>query len=168
MFWSPKYLSVDIMIKSIKALSPSGSSPYSSFITFLELLGPSLPTWLQLVIDDLARFSCSAYRFQHIELQFPCLKTGAAPDAIICSSSFAPLMDMGYLYPWRLLLDRILSSTASLDISCIRLFLSRAGACLHDDTYLELELLHHKAHTYHDSSFQHPRWLAYSLPIPFL
>ena len=50
-------------------------------------------------------------------------------------------MDMRYLYAWRLLLDCILSSTAALDISCVRLFLSRAGACLHDDTYLELELL---------------------------
>jgi hypothetical protein len=108
----------------------------------LEILGSLLkPCWLTLVSAHPLSFACKVYRFDAVEDKFPCLVTGAAPETIVCSSSFAPLMDMRYLCTWRLLLNRILSSTAAHDIACICLFLSRASACLHADTYLELELL---------------------------
>jgi hypothetical protein len=73
--------------------------------------------------------------------QFPNLITGAVPDSILCTTTFAPLMDMRYLYAWRLLVDRILGSSDGDDISFFRLFLARASLCLHSDTYLGTELL---------------------------
>ena len=64
MFWSTKDLTADIMIKSVKALSPTVVSPYWYFLSFLEFLRPALPTWLQLLSDDSTRFSCKAYHFR--------------------------------------------------------------------------------------------------------
>ncbi len=141
MFWkATAALTRTHMIKSIKALSPSAISPYAPFIHVLESLGSSLDLWLQCAILKPADFSCKVFGFDTIEGQFPSLVTGAVPDTILCSTTFAPLMDMRYLYAWRILVDSILSGTSRQAIEFFRLFLSRAGQCLHSETYIGVEL----------------------------
>jgi hypothetical protein len=141
MFWSPTDLTPEIMIRSIKALSSSTPSPYAPFIQVLEALGRRLHDWLTHATSHPLRFSCKVYRFDTIEDQFPSLITGAVPDTVLCTATFAPLMDMRYLYAWRLLVDRVLSGTSEQDIQFLRLFLSRASACLHSGTYIGVDLL---------------------------
>jgi hypothetical protein len=50
MFWKTKDLTPDLMIRSIKALSPATSSPYAAFIHVLESLGRRLHDWLLTAI----------------------------------------------------------------------------------------------------------------------
>ena len=141
MFWKMDGLTVDTILKSIKAMSISSTSPYSSFIYVLEHLGKNLIDWLDCATRNAQMFACQAFVFDSIESQFPSLVSGSAPETIICTTTFAPLMDMRYLYAWRLLLDRVLSGTAAEDITFLRLFLSRASSCLHAGTYVGTKLL---------------------------
>jgi hypothetical protein len=68
----------------------------------LEVLGLLLKPCLTLVSAHPLSFACKVYVFDAVKDQFPCLVTGAAPETILCSSSFAPLMDMRCLYAWHL------------------------------------------------------------------
>jgi hypothetical protein len=49
-------------------------------------------------------------------------------------------MDMRYLFGWRLLLDKMLSGILDMDITFLRLFLTRASMCLHAGTYMGSKL----------------------------
>ena len=136
MFWRIKGLTTEMIIKSIKAMSSATTSPYASFIYVLESLGSRLQDWISTATNNSTLFACQAFGFDTIESQFLSLVTGAFPEAIICNTTFAPLMDMRYLYAWRLLVDRILSGTAPEDIAFFRTFISRASSCLHSGTYM--------------------------------
>jgi hypothetical protein len=100
-------------MQSIHALSASSVSPYASFIHVLEALNRRLHDWLTVATTHPDRFACQVFGYDTIEAQFPSLVTGVVPDTVLCTSTFAPLMDIRYLYAWRILLDSILSSTAS-------------------------------------------------------
>ena len=105
MFWKTDGLTMETMVRSIKAMALSPTSPYASFIYVIESIGSCLQDWLSLATSNPQRFACQAFGFDTIEAQFPSLVTGSVPEAIICTTTFAPLMDMRYLYAWRLLLD---------------------------------------------------------------
>jgi hypothetical protein len=113
MFWKIKDLTPEIMLRLLKALSSSPTSPYSAFIYTLESLGRRLHDWLLNASCHPAKFACQVFGYDAVESQFPSLVTGSFPDFIICTTTFAPLMDMRYPYAWRLLLDRILSGTVT-------------------------------------------------------
>jgi hypothetical protein len=144
MFWKTKDLTTAIMMQSIHALSASSVSPYASFIHALEqALNRRLHDWLAAAAAHPDRFACQVFGYDtSIKAQFPSLVTGVVPDTVLCTSAFAPLMDMRHLCTWRILLDSILSSAACQDIEFLRLFPLRASTCIHSDTYLGVRLRH--------------------------
>ena len=73
MFWEPKDLTPESMMKSIKAMSFSSPSPYASFIHVLESLDTKLSEWLEATSKHPQRFACPAYGFDTIQSQFPIL-----------------------------------------------------------------------------------------------
>ena len=116
MFWKMEDLTKDIMSKSIKDISQSTASPFTPFIYILDSLGNRLKDWISAATSNALLFETKAFAYETIEAQFPSLVTGSVPETIICTATFAPMMDMHYLYAWRILLDKVLSSTVPQDI----------------------------------------------------
>jgi hypothetical protein len=141
MFWNLEGLKLKALIDSIKALSSAAISPYANFLLTLEQFSPRLDAWLQQAAGRPDQFACEAFYYADLADQFPCLTTGAVPSSVSCAITLSPLLDMRYLYAWRLLLDSLLSnSKAKDDIPFIRVFLERAVACMTSDTYLGVVL----------------------------
>jgi hypothetical protein len=100
---------VDQILQSVKGLTSSPStSPYAAFGYVLSSLGRRLVDWLLAAQTHSSKFAIPAFPFKDVADQFPNLVMGAVPDYIICTTTFAPLTDMCYLYAWQLLVDRIL------------------------------------------------------------
>lgn len=98
------------MIHLIKALSSSPNSPHAAFIHVLGSLGCRLLDWLLTASCHTNQFACKVFGYDGaIEAQFLILVTGSFPDSIICTTTFAPLMDMWCPHAWCLLIDRIRS-----------------------------------------------------------
>ena len=97
MFWKIDGLTKDVMIKSVKALSPSTASPYAPFIYILDSLSERLKDWISAATSHALLFETKAFAYETIEAQFPSLVTGSVPETIICTATFAPMMDMRYL-----------------------------------------------------------------------
>lgn len=141
MFWTPIDLSLDTMSKSVKALAATATSLDAIFTSALEILKTRLHNWLIQLTTHPLRFACQAFCFATVADQFPSLSMSAIPSTVSCVTTFDHLIDMRYLCAWRLLLDSLLSSTASKEeIPFLRLLLSRVSACMHPGTYLELRL----------------------------
>jgi hypothetical protein len=79
MFWQPKNLTIENMLKSIRALSISSPSPYASFIYILESLNDKLRDWLRVATCNPLQFACKVFSFDTIEAQFPSLISGSFP-----------------------------------------------------------------------------------------
>ena len=137
------HLTPDLIEKSIRALTPKtgiGATTYDPFLFILAGLAPSLTPWLLAVQADPVPFALQAFPFSTVQAHFPDLTTGAFPPTITCSTTFAPLMDLRYLYSWRLMLDKLLSSILDADIAYMLVFLARIETCLHADTYMGTKL----------------------------
>lgn len=97
MFWKKKE-TPEIMIKSIKAMSSSPTSPCASFMhVLLKSLGRRLHDWLVTSTCHPLRFACKAFSYDAIETQFPSLVTGAVPDSIRSSHGYTTFMCMASL-----------------------------------------------------------------------
>jgi hypothetical protein len=123
-------------------LSSAAISPYANFLLTLEQFSPRLDAWLQQATGRPDQFACEAFYYADLaDHQFPCLNTGAVPSSVSCAMALSPLLDMRYLYAWRLLLDSLLSNSKAKDnVPVIRVFLERAVACMTSDTYLGVVL----------------------------
>jgi hypothetical protein len=167
MAWKLAGLTLAIMQASIVALMPdkgTGATVYEPFKIILDKIATLAP-WLIAVQADPSSFAIQAFSFDHIQDHFPDLVTGASPASITDSSSFAPLMDLRYLFAWRLLLDKMMSGISREDIAHMSLFLSRIATCLHPDTYMGVKLpvemcpnlyFHFKPHGGYGLLAQHP------------
>jgi hypothetical protein len=113
---------------------------YAPFLAVLTLLEPLLEPWLAAAQAHPSEFSLQAYPYEDVAENFPDLVTGAFPALISCSTAFSSLMDMRYLFGWRLMLDRMLSGILDTDIIFLRLVLTRPATCLHADTYMGVKL----------------------------
>jgi hypothetical protein len=141
MAWKLKDLTVDTLVESVKALTPkSGASAFSPFIGILEHLAPTLTPWLLAAQTRPDDYSIQAFPYSEVAPHFPDLATGAFPSSISCSTAFAALMDMRYLYGWRLFLDKLFSGIRDEDIQLFQRFLERTATCLHSNTYMGVKL----------------------------
>ena len=142
MAWSLENLTTEILISSVKALAkPPGALAFKPFISVLATLAPRLDLWLVAAQANADSFATHAFPFTVLRAHFPDLVTGAFPDSIACSTTFAPLVDMLYIYGCRLALDKLFSGPLGADIAYMRTFLARAASCLHPDTYMGAKLL---------------------------
>jgi hypothetical protein len=140
MSWKLEGLTVDLLQESLSKMHHGALTPYGPFAAVIKMLRPLLINWLVAAQEKTSIFAIKAIPFSAISDHFPDLTTGAVPVSIACATSFAPLCDMRYLYAWRLLIDKILSGTESGDIEYLRLFLLRANSCLHNATYMGVNM----------------------------
>jgi hypothetical protein len=142
MAWKLEGLTTAVLIASVQALTKKNAAGvYSPFTHVLSVLAPVLDPWLVAAQSHPEHFAIPAIPFSEVQAHFPDLITGAFPDSITCSSTFAPLIDMVHLYGWRLGLDKLFSSSLGADIAYMRTFLARAAPCLHSGTYMGTELI---------------------------
>jgi hypothetical protein len=132
-------LLVEKILQSVKGLTSSPStSPYAAFSYVLSCLGRRLVDWLVAAQTNSSKFAVPVFPFKDVADQFPNLITGAVPDSILCTTTFAPLMDMRYLYTWRLLwIESLGALMAMISASSVSFFLARVPACIRIPT-LEL------------------------------
>jgi hypothetical protein len=140
MSWKLWDLTVDLLSQSVKALS-NPPNPFTHFNPIITILSPTLNEWLTAAQSDPAAFSVQAFPYSSLVPHFPDIISGGMPLSISCSTMFSALMDMRYLYGWRLFIDKLLSGILDADSRFFRLFLSRAASCLHSGTYVGVELL---------------------------
>ena len=140
MFWKLDGLKLTTLINSVKALSSTATDPYAHFLLVLDQLnqlGSGLDMWLQQAAGRPDIFACETFRDASLSAHFPSLVTSAIPTSVSCVITISPLLNLRYLYAWRLFLDSVCSkSSRAADISYIQLFLERGLACMDSDTYL--------------------------------
>jgi hypothetical protein len=140
MSWKLEGLTMELFEESITKIYSGLQNPYATFGAIIVMLRPLLVHWLAAAQMHTSLFAIKAIPFAALTDQFPSLITGAVPASIACATTFAPLSDMRYLYAWRLLIDKILSGTDDDDIKYLRIFLTRANSCLHNATYMGVNM----------------------------
>jgi hypothetical protein len=140
MSWRLQDLTVDLISQLAKSFS-NPPNPFTHFNHVITTLTPTLSKWLTAAKSDPLAFSIQAFPYSALVSHFPYITSGDMPSSISCSTTFLALMDMGYLYGWRLFIDKLLSGIIDADIRFFCIFLTRAASCLHSGTYVGVELL---------------------------
>jgi hypothetical protein len=106
------------ILKSVKALTPSSSSTSPLLLSvrsFLVLDVLLIGSWRRRLMQS-SCYSCLSFPRRCRSSFLVCY--WCCPDSILCTT-FALLCWICYLYAWRLLVDRILSSMVTILVSCV-------------------------------------------------
>jgi len=106
--WDLHSTSVPELIATVKGINSKSGERFGATLTPIL---PELTTWLAAAQDDPDAFAIEAVPWLAFAAYFPNLQTGAVPMSIDDEELLAPMLDAVSLFTWRLVVDKMLTST---------------------------------------------------------
>jgi len=125
--WDLHDATIPDLVATVKGVNSKSGERFGATLTTIT---SDLTTWLAAAQDDPDAFAVEAVPWASFAPYFPDLLTGSVPTAVDDEELLAPILDAVTRYTWRLVVDRLITSTVARPLSAFYAYLAHMASAI--------------------------------------